>query len=82
MIIHVRTKSGSLYEVDNENKKWARLEKSEGSGPLRTDEGELSSDAHIKLGEPMILLGPPLVPQTWGRIIMTTDVVEITERRD
>lgn len=79
MTYHVRTQSGSLYMIEPEDKTWARLEKTENSGTLRTDGGILSSIPVIKLDEPMILLGPPIHPWTWGRIIMTTPVVEITE---
>lgn len=78
MKAYVRTKSGSLYLVDDEEMIWARLEETADSGQLRTDGGDLSCFPEIKLDEPMILLGPPLVHWTYGRIIMTTPVVEVT----
>jgi hypothetical protein len=56
---------------------WERIEHTEQSGELRTDGGELSVWPEIKLGQPLIILGPPIRPFTYGRIIMTSDIVGI-----
>lgn len=73
----VRTRSGSMYLIDNEQMTWERLEKTADSGPLRTDGGPLLVEPEIKVGEPMIVLGPPLPTWAAARIIMTTDVTEV-----
>ena len=77
MIYNVRTQTGSIYQIDTEAMTWTRLESTEHSGRLRTDGGALSCEPEIKLGERMIILGPPITPWTYGRIILTTPVVEI-----
>jgi hypothetical protein len=75
----VETQSGQIYVLDNVKMTWARLADFTSSDPASiVDGGDLSSFPDIKLDEPMIILGPPQVPWTWARIIMTTPVRTLT----
>jgi hypothetical protein len=74
----VTTESGSVYKVNTDAGTWDRIQETDESGPLRTDGGELTNVYDMEIGKRMILFGPPIVPMTSGRIIMTTPVVRIT----
>jgi hypothetical protein len=87
---YVRTESGSLYLIDGERwtsgaglpLTWERVEETKDSGLLRTDGGDLVNYPEIKLGQPMLLLGPPIVEWAVGRLIMTTPVKSVTYSED
>lgn len=78
MLAQVKTRSGSIYEIDGDENggTWKRLE-----GPantlVRTTGGIYHSRSPILLGQPMVLICPPL--ETGNvRLIETSDVVGIT----
>jgi hypothetical protein len=78
MKAYVRTESGSLYVIDEDAAEWARVETTADSGPLRTDGGAITSVHDMKIGERMLILGPPIAAATCARCIMTTPVVSIS----
>lgn len=73
----VDTKNSS-YILDDEAMTWERAKTSERSGYVRTDGGQLTSFPEIKIGESLILLGPPFVENAVARIVMTSLVERIT----
>lgn len=78
----VRTETGSEYVIDLTLKTWERLKRENSSGKLRTESGTYQEIEPIKLGEGVLMICDPLpesVPGTTGRMVLTSNVVEITE---
>ncbi len=86
MKTYIKTENGSLYVIhgdymtkgSGEPLTWERIESTKDSGPLRTDGGDLCDFPEYDLGEPLIMLGPPIVDSAVGRVIVTSPIVSIT----
>ena len=83
MIYHVRTETGSLYKIDDEAMTWERIEATDLSGPIRSQAGvyyelfgELQ-DITKQVGKPLTLVMQPIDSRFSGRIIQTSNVVDI-----
>jgi len=72
------TVSGSHYTLDTVNKKWYRPS-NENSLSVRTSGGDYTVVSEIKVGEPVIIVCPPLVEQALARFITTSEVAMIHE---
>lgn len=78
MRVLVRTKTNSLYEIDTENKTWARRQSTPESGHIRGDEyGSYLAVESIKVGSPIVMLLDPYEVGGPGRMIITSDIVAI-----
>jgi hypothetical protein len=75
--MYVKTRSGSIYALDDSAMIWERIEKTGDSGLLRTETGQLLSFPQVKLGQRALILGPPINEQSVARTIVTTPIVEI-----
>ena len=79
-MLHVRTKTGSLYALDlftAGSLRWHRMHESAESGFIRTLTGELLTFPRIQVGEPMNLVGPPIKEGTAFHLIVTSPVFDI-----
>ncbi len=76
-----RTLSGSLYEVHPERSTWRRQPSGRGeSQPFeRGDSGAGLLARPLKIGEPAVLIGPPVAPSEYARMVITTAVLSIEE---
>lgn len=79
--IRVHTESGSIYILNQKELTWDR-ERMRPDGfslfPVRTKGGKLNSfPEKINIGEPLVLLGPPLTPGTTVRMIETSPIVKV-----
>ena len=90
--IKVTTTSGSVYIINHIANTWERVnENPEHQQFVRNEDGE-TGDAKTgasfvdligpKVGESMIILGPPLVEHAQGRMITTTPVASIEPLSD
>lgn len=76
------TVNGSVYEIDDQDKTWTRLQESPASGLLRSGWGPYwEADCH-GIGFPLVLTGPPINPEMDKRIVSTSPVVKIEIERD
>jgi hypothetical protein len=72
------TASGSRYRVDPAAGTWARLSHDPRSDALRTTGGALLGLARApRLGEPALLVCPPIVAGSAVRLVGTTPVVRV-----
>lgn len=76
MLYYIETRN-STYVLDEEEMTWERICVSQDSGALRTDGGELTKWPEIKVGESLILLGPPIAEHADGRIVFTSTVKKV-----
>lgn len=76
MKIIFRTKSGSTYVLDLEAQTWARVSKTEKSGPCRTEEGPML-DFYLVAEQRAVIHCPPVTEGSSGRMIVTSPVVSI-----
>jgi hypothetical protein len=74
MKVEVKTKTGSVYILDQSAMSWERVVKSKQSGRIRTDGGQLTEWPIITLGEGVEMYGPPINPAATGRLVYTSDV--------
>jgi hypothetical protein len=81
MKLYVRTKTGSVYKLDREEMTWARLSRTEKSGPVRDGEkgGKLLAWPDIEAGRGLLMFveGHETTPSGLGRYIYTSDVEEV-----
>lgn len=73
----VKTQSGSIYEIDFVKMTWTRIVQGDQSNAIRTAAGDLITTPQVVIGQPMILLGSPIVEGCVARAIATSEVVEI-----
>lgn len=69
----------STYVLDEENETWERTETNgvvDPDNPLRSISGEMWGHSAIVIGWPVLIYGPPMVPDSQMRAISTTEVVE------
>lgn len=81
MKLLIRTKTNSLYELDTENKTWARRQSTPESGHIRGDEygSYLDTNQFFTVGVPLTLLLDPYEVGGPGRAIITSDIVAVEE---
>jgi hypothetical protein len=79
-LVRFRTETGSVYEVvrDAEGMRWRRLSATLASGPLRSEQGDLTAWPDLALGERCELWSEPINPP-WPRIVLTTQIVAFLE---
>jgi hypothetical protein len=78
-IFKVTTETGSVYLIDYDRLKWARVTKSHYSGHVRTAGGNLFGPPQITVGRTMDLYGNPLTPDASFRLIITSHVTKIEQ---
>jgi hypothetical protein len=76
-MIRFKTRTGSIYEIDSEHLRWARVTETEKSGYVRGDNGALLEIPEIQLGYPAILNCEPYHDKADGRLIITSAVMEV-----
>lgn len=79
-IAHLRTETGSLYEIDFYQKTWARIEppkRESVAHPLRTSRGTYDEISQPCIGAALRMVCPQYVANASGRYITTSRVVEI-----
>ena len=74
----ITTHSGSKYRIDFDAKTWERLSHDPSSNRLRTPKGSYE-EIRLKVGDPMEMLCPPLIPGTDARYVSTSRVTNIEE---
>lgn len=80
----VSTETGSVYILDREQMTWEKTKHipaitAIAPMPVRTKGGPLIKWPEIHIGQPMILLGPPITEGTDGRAITTSYVIGVEE---
>jgi len=75
----VYTESGSIYELNRKAMTWVKSREviPDPISPMRTTTGKLTKWPDLQVGEPLVLICPPLVEGTEGRAILGTRVVWI-----
>lgn len=75
----VTTETGSQYRINEVEKTWKRLSRTEESGSLRTEEGTYLHlmPNPVRPGEPMLLTMNPLTEDAAIRVIITSTVVAV-----
>jgi len=78
-VIQVKTQSGSIYHIDPTLRVWALVVRGKGSSqhPLRSTMGTFNAWSGAVVGCSMQFLAEPLNPGTMGRLIETSEVVEV-----
>ncbi len=74
--VRFTTETGSRYTVDLAAGTWSRIP-TFASGALRTEGGPLAALVLGGIGRSAILVGPPLVPRSDARYVLTTPLVEL-----
>lgn len=87
MSYSVKTETGSVYHINTTDKTWEQTEQGGdvplvSAAPLRSTSG-----SYVKVSDPSVGLGlliqcPPLIQGTAGRLIYTSDVVEIIKESE
>ncbi len=75
MITRVTTESGSVYEIDQDRKTWARITDGKFSGRLRTKSGTYDAVSPLVIGQGLLLHCPPLRDNGPQRMIYTSNIV-------
>ena len=75
----VKTRTGSVYVIDDLKKTWERIDESVHSGPIRTAGGTFFKRSELTVGEGLKLYGEALTPGAFFRLIYTSDVVRWRE---
>lgn len=70
----VTTELGTRYKIDVAAKTWERLSKTDKSGHLRTESGSITNIDGPVVGQRMVILAPPLNPESAVRVISTSPV--------
>jgi|GEM_PF-3252413 len=80
-MLEVTTRSGSIYHIDQEQKTWARVSKTEDSGICRTESGNIIEINVPQIGSPLTIVTDRLseTPSDAFRILLTSNVVDIKE---
>jgi hypothetical protein len=74
--LRLKTETGSTYEIDLDALTWSRTP-TPASGVLRTERGQVTSVQIPGIGEPAVILGPPITADSDFRLIVTSHVVDI-----
>ena len=77
----ITTETGSIYDLDLENKIWNRVKTTTESGHVRTTSGEFYEVGSIEVGEPVSFVCPPIREGSSFRYIKTSKVVKIEETK-
>ena len=75
-MLHIKTETGSHYKLNWPPKRWWRAP-NPASSDVRTSTGEIWKLYPVTVGNPMVIVGPPIVPGMDGRIIQTAIVESI-----
>lgn len=75
MHVIITTESGSRYEINDENKSWARLAIGDPAHTTRTSAGTFVTRSEITVGIPFKMWGPGL--EVGIRFIQTTPVQSV-----
>lgn len=75
MALRVTTKSGSVYRIDLDAMRWERLSKSEKSGAIRTEDGDIYSIEGLNVGD-YLMIGTNSIT-TAPRYVLTSQVMKI-----
>ena len=75
-MIEVKTRSGSVYQLNDATKTWQRMSHSEESRLLRTEQGTFNIRSELELGAPLNMICPPLVEGATFRYISTSPVTD------
>ena len=70
------TANGSVYQLDEENRVWARLRHEPWSDQVRTDSGNYWL-AYVNEDHRLVILGPPLAGDASVRMITTSPVRDV-----
>ena len=73
----ITTEHGTKFEINTQEKTWARIDATGDSGNLRDESGTYISLYSPSIGQPMTLLCPPRVDGALARMIRTANVVKI-----
>lgn len=71
----VKTETGSIYVLNREKMSWRRAAASK--HPVRTDDGQLVEWPIMNVGQPLVLLGPPIAQDADLRVIRTSNITEV-----
>lgn len=83
MRLLIRTKTNSLYEIDQDNKTWARRQSTPESGHIRGDNyGSYLDIGKVVEGCPLILILDPYELGGPTRTIITSDIVAVERLPD
>lgn len=71
----IRTATGSIYELDEVAKTWARVHKTSESGFVRGEgKGTYNELFGVEVGQRLQLFMDPITPGTTGRVLITSEV--------
>jgi hypothetical protein len=80
-MLRFTTENGSVYEIDEQTRTWARISHADWSNQVRTDSGPYR-EFRYGLDGSLIIIGPPLEDLNADcRMIQTSPVVDV-ERFD
>lgn len=73
----VITETGSIYEINNDTKRWARLITSEASGSIRTTDGDILNPELVTptIGQSLYILTNTINPDSTHRLLVTSAIV-------
>lgn len=76
----IKTTTGSIYIIDEKNKKWERISSTDQSGDIRTDSGNILNENPINfvIGKSIVIATDPLASGTI-RLIGTSVIVSVEE---
>jgi hypothetical protein len=76
----VTTTTGSIYVIDEKNKKWERISSTDQSGDIRTDSGNILNQNPINfvIGKSIVIATDPFTSGTI-RFIGTSAIVSVEE---
>jgi hypothetical protein len=72
-----KTLSGSVYAYSPLTKEWARLERTDKSGNIRTEGDTCLTEPQIEVGMPAVFQMKPIKEGALYRLVMTSTVTEI-----
>lgn len=72
----VTTETGSVYEINNDTKKWVRLKTNQLSGSLRTSDGDIFNAEPVTpiIGQALSILTNTINPESTHRLLITSTV--------
>jgi hypothetical protein len=75
-MIKFTTESGSIYTIDTQNKKWYRNYNPSSTHVRGTTGDYIIITKNIMVGQPVVIIGLPIVEDSQARVITTSKVIK------
>lgn len=76
-MLRITTENGSVYQLSQEDMTFVRVDKTDRSGAVRGEIGELLEWPKLDIGRPLAMLCKSLTPGLTARVVLTSHIIGI-----